>query len=168
MKPILPSLLLLWVLFAPGCRHKDPAGPTVMLEGGKGALLIVFAGVAGANAETWLSQATLVGNSETKTLPRIPMAEQQALFVLNVPPGFYSVVAQAWIRKNAPHAGGSLSGVEIRSGQLTILEGRLLTGENPFQPAQPLRLVRSVPWALHRIEEFHDYMAELIKSSVKG
>jgi hypothetical protein len=168
MKPIISGLLLLSVLFAAGCKRQDPAGPVAMLDEGKGAVLVVFQHVPGADRETWLSQITLVGNADTRTLPRIPMAGQQSLLVLNVPPGFYSVVAQAWLRKHPPHAGGSLSGVEIRSGRLTILEGRLLTGEERFQPVEPMRLVRTVPWTLRRTEQFHDYMADVIKSSVKG
>jgi len=169
MKPIISGLLLLSVLFAViGCQRKDPAGPPVMLDEGKGALLVVFERVPGADRETWLSQITLVGNADTKALPRIPLAGQQSLLVLNVPPGFYSVVTQAWLRKNVPHAGGSLSTVEVRGGRLTILEGRLLTGEERFQPVEPLVLVRTVPWTLRRTEQFHDYMADVIKSSVKG
>jgi hypothetical protein len=168
MKPIISTLLLPSVLFAAGCKRQDPAGPPAMLEEGKGAVLVVFQRVPGADRETWLSQITLVGNADTKALPRFPMAGQQSLLVLNVPPGFYSVVTQAWLRKHPPHAGGSLSGMEIRRGRLTILEGRLLTGEERFQPVEPLRLVRTVPWTLPRTEQFHDYIADVIKSSVKG
>jgi len=169
MKPILPALLLLSILLSvTSCRRKDPAGPPVMLENGKGALLIVFQRVPDASPETWLSQLTLVGNADTKTLPRVSLAGLQSLLVFNVPPGFYSVVAHAWLRKNPPHAGGSLSGVEIKNGRLTILEGRMLTGEKRFQPVEPLRPLRSVPWTLRRVEQFHDYMADVIKSSVKG
>jgi hypothetical protein len=168
MKPIISTLLLLFVLFAIGCKRQDPAGPPAMLEGDKGAVLVVFQHVPGADRETWLSQITLVGNADTKALPRFPLAGHQALLVLNVPPGFYHVVAQAWLRKNPPHAGGSLSGVEIKSGRLTILEGRLLIGEERFQPVEPLGLLRTVPWTLPRTEQFHDYIADVIKSSVKG
>jgi hypothetical protein len=168
MKPIISTLLLLSVLFSAGCKRKDPAGPPAMLDEGKGAVLVVFQRVPGADRETWLSQITLVGNADTKALPRFPLAGHQSLLVLNVPPGFYSVVTQAWLRKHPPHAGGTLSGVEVRSGRLTILEGRLLTGEERFQPVEPMRLVRTVPWTLPRTEQFHDYIADVIKSSVKG
>lgn len=161
-------LLGLTILLAIGCKRKDPADPVAMLEEGKGAVLVVFQRVPGADRETWLSQITLMGSADTKALPRFPLAGRQSLLVLNVPPGFYSVVTQAWLRKNPPHAGGSLSRVEIRSGRLTILEGRLLTGENRFRPVEPLGLVRTIPWTLRRIEEFHDYIADIIKSSVKG
>jgi hypothetical protein len=169
MKPIVATLLLLSVLFAAfGCKRSERAGPVVMLDQGNGAIMVVFQPVPDADRETWLSQITLVGNSDTKTLPRIPLADEQSLLVFNVPPGFYSVVAQAWLRKNPPHAGGSLSGVEVRSGRLTILQGPLLTGAERFQPVEPLRVVKSVPWTLQRTERFHEYIADLIKSSVKG
>jgi len=169
MKPFFLCLLLLSVLFAViGCQRKDPASPPAMLDEGKGAVLVVFQRVPGADRETWLSQITLVGNADTKALPRFPLAGHQSLLVLNVPPGFYSLVTQAWLRKHPPHAGGSLSGIEIKSGRLTILEGRLLTGEERFQPVEPLRFVRTVPWTLPRSEQFHDYIADVIKSSVKG
>jgi hypothetical protein len=168
MKPFFLCLLLLSVLFAAGCKRKDPASPPAMLDEGKGAVLVVFQRVPGADRETWLSQITLVGNADTKALPRFPLAGHQSLLVLNVPPGFYSLVTQAWLRKHPPHAGGSLSGIEIKSGRLTILEGRLLTGEERFQPVEPLRFVRTVPWTLPRSEQFHDYIADVIKSSVKG
>ena len=169
MKPSLSTALLLSVLLVlSGCKRKEHTGPTVMLDGGTGAMLVIFDRVPGADRETWLSQITLVGNSDTKTLPRVSLADQQSLIVLDIPAGRYSVVAQAWLRKNIPHAGGSLSGVEIKPGQLTILQGALLAGRERFQPVEPLRLIRSVPWTLAKTEDFHEYIADVIKSSAKG
>lgn len=152
-----------------GCKRKsdEPMYPA-MLESGKGAVLVTFYRHPEANRETWLSQATLVGPWDTKVLPRISLADQQAILIMNVPPGAYSMVAQAWLRKMAPHAGGSLSGIEIAAGKLTIVQGNRLKGGERFDPVEPLVVLDTVPWKLKRTEEFHEYIAGVIQSSVKG
>jgi len=163
MKPHTICVLLLSVLIAfSGCKRTQPAAPPVMLDDGRGAILVIFERVPGADRDSWLSQITLAGPGDTKTLPRIPVADQQSLLVLNVPPGFYSVTAQAYLRKNPPHAGGSLSAVEVKSGRLTVLQGNRLTGEERFQPVEPLHFVNCVPWTLRQTEKFHEYIADII------
>ncbi|RPH95255.1 hypothetical protein EHM69_04865 [candidate division KSB1 bacterium] len=174
MIPFLSKMLafsLLFSLLLPGCgKKKEQAADTLgpMLEAGTGALLVAFPRLPEANRENWLAQVTVIGPSETKSLPRIPLADQQAVMILNLNPGQYSVVAQAWLRKNNPHAGGSLSGVTVRAGEITILQGSRLSGTQTAQPLEPLIALNPVPWSLSAREKFHEFVADVLRTSVKG
>jgi hypothetical protein len=97
----------------------------VLLEKGYCALLVTFPEVPD-NSE-WLSMVTLKGEKDTDKLPRIPLASSHSVTVLNIPPGRYEVDAKAWVRKNAPYAGGISDTVTLVPGELLILKAPPVT-----------------------------------------
>ena len=148
---------------------RDGGTPSdVMLEPQTGALLVQFPKSDPFDRETWMSQIQLDGDVDTRSLPRLPMADLQSTLVLNVTPGMYRVTAVAWTRKLAPTAGGRLDSVVVRPGQVTVL-GAQAVGRDiyPFPATRLVPLAHRV-WQLQRREGVQEYIADMIASTPKG
>lgn len=145
-----------------------PPEQAAMLDPGTGALLISFPELSDFVRADWLAQVTLIGVHDTKSLPRIPLADRQSVLVLNIPHGTYHAVARAWLRKQVPAAGGTFDNLQIRAGELTILRGQPLPPEQAFDTEIPMTFVAVEPWTLRTTELFQDYIADVLRSTVKG
>ncbi|MBU1983906.1 hypothetical protein KJ815_05800, partial [bacterium] len=118
--------------------------------------------------EDWLTLVRLYGSSDTQTLPRIPLADLQTVLVLDVEPGIYRVVAQAWTRKHHPTAGGVLDSVRVESGKITVLRAQRLTGPFVAEPEVPLFHSASQTWTLRSADQLPDFVSEIVRQTVKG
>jgi hypothetical protein len=159
---VLLLVALLVILLASGSKKKNIPVSSVMLNGGTGAVLVVFPATRDVVAENWMAQINLEGDQDTKSLPRIPLSELNAVIVLNVPPGKYKVMAHAWLRRSPPRVGGSLEGVRVTAGEISILRGQAL-GENlyPYANVQ-MQKSPSAVWQLDAPDRLRDYLAKVI------
>jgi len=171
MNKILSIAAFVLVLIA-GCGKKSqtiPQSPSgVILELGKGAVLISFPKTDDFTREDWLAIAHLDGPSDTQSLPRIPFADVQSLLVLNIEPGAYTVSAQAWMRKSSPSTGGILPGVDVVAGRVTILRAQRLPGIVSPVPTVPLIPAGNETWILQSGEKLPQYVARLVEDADKG
>ena len=163
------AVSLLLVISCGGQKSAPPAGNSgVVLNAGTGALLIVFPHDPRIARADWLAQVNLNGDHDTRSLPRVPMGDLQAMMVLHIPPGTYRVTTNAYRRGNPPAIGGSLPNVEIRSGQMTILKARPLQGDPYPYFATPLEVADTVPWTLKSPNQLKDFIAQAVKETTKG
>lgn len=172
-------LILLMSLVLVGCSRREEGlnktassrQTNVMLKAGNGALLVTFPQTADFQRETWMAQIELEGPYDTGTLPRVPLADQRTVIVLDIPPGEYSVVAQSWTRRShaaPPQAGGSLDYVKISAGKVMILEAKLLGIDvHPFVNT-PLERLSSALWTLPLAEQLPAWIAEVVSDSRGG
>jgi hypothetical protein len=162
--PVLRLLTLLFlsalVLLACG-KKKTPAVSSVVLESGKGAVMVVFPQMDRSNPENWIAQVHLDGPFETRQLPRMPFADLQSVMIYNITPGKYKVVASAAFRKSQPSFGGSLDSLEVHAGELMVLAGKPLRQEAfPYANIR-LDFVERSPWTLEAPDKLHDYIADM-------
>ena len=168
LSQIAALLAVLALLSGCGKKREETVRPTVLLETGTGALLVTFPKPSDFTPDEWLAQVNLNGPAETRSCPRIPLSEIQALMVLNIPPGSYEVTSLAWMRTRVPDSGGTLPKVEIRAAEVTVLRCPSLGGNPTFQPTQPLIALGRASWTLSQPEQFPDFVAEILRTSAKG
>ena len=173
-KSITLLLLIFLAAMTYGCKSKTqantPPHETVLLQTGKGALLVTFPRRENFAREDWMAQVLLTGASNTSELPRVPMADLQAVLVLNVPPGQYNVIAHSWLRKRETESpyGGSASDVDIQAGQITVLKASY-AGSDTYPFAQtPLQFTSIFPWTLDSPQALSIYISDVIGKSAKG
>lgn len=137
----------------------------VLLEKGYCALLVTFP--EAPEGSEWLSMVTLKGDHDTDKLPRIPLASSHTVTVLNIPPGRYEVDAKAWVRKNAPYAGGISDSVTFVPGELLILKAQLASAADGSIEGFQLREGGRTTWSLSSPRDLSKYIADAA-SSAKG
>jgi hypothetical protein len=135
----------------------------VLLEKGYSALLVAFPEVP--EGSEWLSMVTLKGEHDTDKLPRIPLASSHSVTVLNIPPGRYEVDAKAWVRKNAPYAGGISDTVALIPGELLILKASTTTDPNGSIDGIKLREAGRTTWSLGSPKDIAKYIADAARSA---
>jgi hypothetical protein len=152
-------LALLAALVMTGCgkKPKPVVVSTEVLEGGKGALLIVFPEPLDYRAEGWGALAALDGPGDTRQLPRVPFADLHAIMVLNVVPGNYRVNAQNWMRGGNPENYTTRDSISVRAGELLKLEGRRATAM--------LEVNGSTIWQLETPRQLRDYIAGTVSKT---
>lgn len=164
-------IFLLTALLPIGCGKKPAPPPSpsgVILAFGKGAVLVHFGAKENLRREDWLAQIHLQGAHDTHSLPRIPLADLKSLLVLDVEPGVYRVIAQAWVRKHTPTTGGTLDSVRVSSGQVTVLRAQPLSDEFSAEPEVPLLPIGRQTWTLRTEGELPSYVSEVLQQTVKG
>jgi hypothetical protein len=159
---VLLLVVLLVILLVVGSKKKSVPASSVLLNGGTGAVLVIFPATKNVVAESWMAQINLEGKPDTKSLPRVPLADLNAILVLNVPPSTYKVMSHAWLRRSPPRVGGSLEGVRVTAGEISILQGQML-GESLY-PYNGVHMQKrpSVVWQLDSPDRLHDYLAAVV------
>jgi len=168
------AIFVLAALMLGGCTRKNESqesegasgsAPTVLLQSGKGALLVVYPKPHRFDRQDWMAQVTLRGEHDAARLPRFPLADIQSLAVLNVLPGRYNVVTESWMRRYPPSSGGSVKDLIINAGEIVVLKaGPLGTQRRPYDGA-PLDVVERTRWSLTDRNKLSDYLQSL-KSDV--
>jgi len=171
MLRVLAAIAILMALL--GCGKKPdapsplPSG-TAILEPGRGAVLVQFDRSKDVLPEDWLALIHLQGGPDTRALRRMPLADLQAMIVLDVEPGEYRVVAQAWKRKFPPSSGGTLDSVRVTAGHLTILTAPPLYGEFSAEPQARLMQKGRTIWTLRSESELPNFVSEVLQQTEKG
>jgi hypothetical protein len=168
-KAALLAVCAVFLLSAVSCKSRS-ADPTagVLLEPGKGAIMVVFARMPDFRREDWMTLITIDGPADTRSLPRIPLADLQTLVVMNIPPGRYNVAATAWCRKSASSSGGYLQGVEVKAGAVSVLRAPVLAQNPSVVSDSPLERRGFEPWSLESPGKFHQFAAGLVRRSTRG
>jgi hypothetical protein len=162
--------LLLPVVFL-ACKAKDskPLESTnVLLKPGTGALLVIFPRDVMIDRSQWRAQVTLEGPGEPHNLPRVPMADSQSLVVLHVVPGTYKVTASAWRHGTDPVSGGTLSSVEVKAGQMTVVRARVLNNDPYPHVKTPLDFIGMDVWLLDHPEKLREYVTRIVDQTARG
>lgn len=173
MLRVLAAIAILTTLLFVGCGKKPdapsplPSG-TAILEPGRGAVLVQFDRSKNVPPEDWLALVHLQSELDARALRRMPLADLQAMIVLDVEPGVYRVVAQAWRRKFPPSSGGTLDSVRVTAGHLTILTAPPLYGEFTAEPQARLTQKGRTIWTLRSESELPEFVAEALRRSEKG
>ncbi|MDD5088521.1 MAG: hypothetical protein PHI18_06960 [bacterium] len=162
------GLMCAFALLGCGKKPAPPSASGVILAPGTGAVLVQFDRMEDFRRDDWLALIHLQGGRDTKTLRRIPLADLQSVLVLDVEPGRYRVVAQAWTRKHPPASGGTLDDVPVEAGQVTILRAQPLGAKFTAEPKEPLRSVGNRTWTLRSDNELPDFVSEMLQQTEKG
>jgi hypothetical protein len=155
-------LLVLVAMLIVACgKKKAPMVSSIVLESGKGAVMVVFPQMSQSSAENWLAMINLDGPFATNQLPRMPFADLQSVMVYNIVPGKYKIVASAAFRKSQPSYGGSLDSLDVHAGELIVLSAKALGQEASPYPNVRLDYVEHSPWTLESSDKLHDYIADM-------
>jgi hypothetical protein len=162
-------LFCVCILLCAGCKKQEitSSPSSVLLEPGKGVVMVVFGKTADFRREDWMAQIFIGGAIDTRELPRIPMSDVQTIVVPNLPPGFYKVTALAWMRGTTPSLGGSRDSVRVRGGYVTLLTARPNSSDHfPFEHT-PLDVHSTQMWTLESPQKLHDYVGTLTQKPTK-
>ncbi|MBU0690420.1 hypothetical protein KKC97_12540 [bacterium] len=142
---------------------QSPSGVTnVVLEYGKGAVLVTHPKPNNFERTQWMTQIQLEGKEPTDRLPIVPLADLQAGLVLNVPPGNYKVVSSAWIRRDPPASGGSQDHVMVNAGEVVVLQAGDISGDEYPYPNTLMTIQARHKWTLRSPSELQDFIAGMI------
>ncbi len=164
-------LFLSLLILLSGCKRKaaeSAEGTNVLLKQGTGALLVIFPRDVMIDRARWRAQVMLEGSADTKSLPRVPLADQQSLLVMHVAPGIYKVTASAWAHGGDPVFGGTLANVDVRAGQMTIVKAQVLNNDPYPHPRTTMEFVRIAPWRLQNADRLREYIADVAVGIEKG
>lgn len=161
-----------------GCSKSDkPAGSTtdgsatetskeppkldtkgVLLQPGYAALLVAFPNPT--QVGDWMAMVTLKGETETESLPRIPLAGSHSVTILNIRPGEYVIDAKAWVRKNPPYAGGESKPTRLVAGELLLMRGTPIFNKDGSLVSVELIEAGRTTWGLTTPPALTKYIAE--------
>jgi hypothetical protein len=134
---------------------------TVLLKHGTAAARVVFPEAKDAKSGEWLTLVN-VGNEETThSLPRVPIGDAHATLMLNIPPGFYPVDAQAWLRKQEPYAGGRSGVISFAAGEFVVLMVNEPGMEKPPFGNVPIEVADRLTWGLDAAPNLQKYVGKI-------
>lgn len=131
----------------------------VLLKYGTAAALVVFPTLEGAKRSDWLSLVNIGNDETTRSLPRVPIGEAMSALVLNIPPGFYPVDAQAWLRKQEPYSGGRSGTVSFAAGEFVVLVVNEPGAEKPPFGNVPIEVAERLTWGLDAAPNLQKYVS---------
>ena len=133
----------------------------VLLKYGTAAALVVFPTLEGAKRGDWLSLVNFGNDETTRSLPRVPIGEAMSALIMNIPPGFYPVEAQAWLRKNEPYAGGKSGTVSFAAGELVVLRVNEAGSEKPPFDKVAIEVADRLTWGLDAAPNLQKYLSAI-------